>query len=1126
MLQQNDQPNANPPQSDTDSSVHDVLGGAATQDSATTEILRVVVNLTEKFTPKPGESNDVVSMVRRIERIAEGLFVPARCTITALNPETGKFLLPFASTHVLRPANDRDRVRPASDGMTQHVLEHGIVLVPDLAEQATYRNRVTQLYNIEAFAAVALRARPQRTPLAVLYLNYTTPHAFSSHEQALLQLFMDQASAALQHAWLFFRYAEVTRIGQAINQQLDTVPAIFAKLAELLADILDISYALLLATYQRERETLDFHLLEHGAYRELRGEPFTGGSRWIIHEQKPLIVRQLSAEVNDLPVQFRQLPDSEAQEESLLFVPLLVGNSCLGVLSVQHPVPHFFDEEDLQILSLVGNHVALALHHQRLFANLRHLNEAGQQLTRQLDSSHVLDNVVQQIQHSTQADIVVLYPYIAQEDVLDSPRRRGTLLVHDYIHLDEPRRDDIALLTVARETPVYAENTRGLYHALGGDPRLRAGNFAEREQVRSTAAVPLRFKAEPVGALFINFRVGQAFDAPQRQVIEGLATYAAIAIANARAFDTIVQRNTEAQRAFNDVAREVTHDIIRQIDRKRVLDLILERALQVTHSQVGTLHLYVAEKKRLVLAAEKGVLAAMRRREIALGEGIVGQAAQERQIINVADVEDAAWVTIHIPDIPGSRSELAVPLIDGDALRGVLNMEHPAPAHFGEHDKRLLTALADLAIVAIKNLERQRLDLLRQVDQQIIEQLKNPDPEALTKTIIESALRLCEGDAVYLDLYYREEPTATYLGRRVESSDALAVERIATSNLATPARGIVQLVAQTRQAYRTGDAQHDTNYTGVADVQSELAVPLIDSDNVLVGVLNVESHQPEVFGVDDEQLLQLLANHAAIALQNAQQFLLMQQLQHDALVAERRAREAEAMTSMGQTAVGLVHRLGNDIGPIPTSVNAIRRELEQHGWTNTVLDTHLERILADKNRATELSKAVKEQLADIREQIERPQTPVAILVSDLLDETVRAYPNRPANVDVQLVPAHDVAPVLGVYSQISDILINLFINAVQSLPNGGTITLRAYNSERDIRIEVADNGVGISKERQKRIFDLFYTTKETGFGFGLWSARRYALANDGELRMVSEVGQGTTFTLSLPRATQPLGGET
>ena len=81
----------------------------------------------------------------------------------------------------------------------------------------------------------------------------------------------------------------------------------------------------------------------------------------------------------------------------------------------------------------------------------------------------------------------------------------------------------------------------------------------------------------------------------------------------------------------------------------------------------------------------------------------------------------------------------------------------------------------------------------------------------------------------------------------------------------------------------------------------------------------------------------------------------------------------------------------------------------------------------------------------------------------------------------------------------------------------GVITLRAHNAGRNVEIQVVDNGAGISPDHQSRIFDLFYSTKGS-FGFGLWSARRYVLANGGDLTVSSEPGHGTTFTLTLPRA--------
>ena len=82
------------------------------------------------------------------------------------------------------------------------------------------------------------------------------------------------------------------------------------------------------------------------------------------------------------------------------------------------------------------------------------------------------------------------------------------------------------------------------------------------------------------------------------------------------------------------------------------------------------------------------------------------------------------------------------------------------------------------------------------------------------------------------------------------------------------------------------------------------------------------------------------------------------------------------------------------------------------------------------------------------------------------------------------------------------------------MPGGGCITLRARSSGRSVILEVSDTGTGIPTEIQPKVFDLFYSTKQSS-GFGLWSARRNALRNHGKLEVKSKPGQGTIFELHL-----------
>lgn len=106
--------------------------------------------------------------------------------------------------------------------------------------------------------------------------------------------------------------------------------------------------------------------------------------------------------------------------------------------------------------------------------------------------------------------------------------------------------------------------------------------------------------------------------------------------------------------------------------------------------------------------------------------------------------------------------------------------------------------------------------------------------------------------------------------------------------------------------------------------------------------------------------------------------------------------------------------------------------------------------------------------------------------------------------------------VRGVHSLVMDILRNLVSNALDATPEGGQITLRARNAGSFVALEVIDTGTGIPRQSLDKIFDLFYSTKGSS-GFGLWSARRNALRNHGDLKVKSELGQGTTFTLLLPK---------
>ena len=110
-------------------------------------------------------------------------------------------------------------------------------------------------------------------------------------------------------------------------------------------------------------------------------------------------------------------------------------------------------------------------------------------------------------------------------------------------------------------------------------------------------------------------------------------------------------------------------------------------------------------------------------------------------------------------------------------------------------------------------------------------------------------------------------------------------------------------------------------------------------------------------------------------------------------------------------------------------------------------------------------------------------------------------------------------PGLGRFDadQIKQVLINLIKNAVEAMPQGGTITIRTRGNAKGIFVEVQDTGKGITPEHLNEIFNPFFTTKEKGTGLGLAVSLKILNDHNGELLVSSQVGEGSVFTVRLPR---------
>ena len=299
-------------------------------------------------------------------------------------------------------------------------------------------------------------------------------------------------------------------------------------------------------------------------------------------------------------------------------------------------------------------------------------------------------------------------------------------------------------------------------------------------------------------------------------------------------------------------------------------------------------------------------------------------------------------------------------------------------------------------------------------------------------------------------------------------------------------------------------------------IKSLLITPIQFEDHHY-GTLGLSHKTTNHFQGADVELFQGLAHQLALTIHRLETAEASQ-------TAERRANAAEAMGSIGQSAFELAHRLGNDLGAVRPYVNLIREAMSMPSDDSSqVVDESLDAIVHDVGSVLQLVRGLREELAQFQDETKETPGTSVISAQALLQEAANITTRLSPNVLVQLEVAPDTGLISAVYGQVANILRNLVTNAVEAMPDGGRLTLRARDHGQHIEFQVEDTGVGISAERQSRIFDLFYSTKGS-FGFGLWSARRNALANGGDLRVESQSGQGATFVLLLPKSDMEKGG--
>jgi len=490
------------------------------------------------------------------------------------------------------------------------------------------------------------------------------------------------------------------------------------------------------------------------------------------------------------------------------------------------------------------------------------------------------------------------------------------------------------------------------------------------------------------------------------------------------------------------------------------------------------------------------------------GQGITGWVAFHGKPQLVPDVNaDPRYIRVR----PQVRAEMAAPMVDANGQTfGVINVDSDILGGFTSADlERLILFTAEAAAVAqrlwqlhqLQGKARQLEDLIT-IGQSLVSKL---EPQELFDSVTRDARQITQTRACALYLYHAQRGTLRAASLTSSTLPVLSAEELPIDSclVAGPIHTRKQVEFPNIQSAEFADL---VDLPRDVNLRSILATPLL-YENEPIGVLAVFTDQVHRFNNDEKRLCAALASLAAVTLQNAQLYTRV-------FKSEESLRKNEQLTTLGLLAAEIAHEIRNPLTVIKLLYGHLGLEFPEGDPRRTDV-----RVIAEKLDQLE---------AIVTRVLTFAKTPSSLhsrwIVADLIEDTLILTRLKLAQSKIQLEVVPPVSPcVIEAHKgQIQQVLLNLLLNAMQAMPDGGTITVtttvREHGSIPYATIDLTDTGTGIPATMQARIFDSFLSGRPDGTGLGLAIAKRILLSHHGDISLAATSPEGTTMRITLPLA--------
>lgn len=555
---------------------------------------------------------------------------------------------------------------------------------------------------------------------------------------------------------------------------------------------------------------------------------------------------------------------------------------------------------------------------------------------------------------------------------------------------------------------------------------------------------------------------------------------------------------------------QVSQTVHSTLEPQAALERILREAVRLTRASSGSMVLINPTTGFLEIQATHGLPPTAGRLRLRMGEGVTGWVAQTGRPARVDDVgQDKRYFMVR----PHVRSELAVPLEVEGEVRGVINVDSERPGAFSGEDQELLEELARQAARAIHHTwlyEQLRLkaglfESLVTVGQTINSTLAVDEAlRAITREACGlmgarvAAVLLVDAGGQWLDLHACHGAGEAYLNKpRLSVNESL-----------------LGFVVRRGKPLQVENVQTSSRYQSVEVARREglvslLSVPLRFNQEV-IGTLSVYTGEPHRFSNEEIRILSALADLSGLAIEKAR-------LYERVVNLEEQLRRNEKLTALGLLAAEVAHEIRNPLTVMKLLLESLDLRFPEG-------DLRARDVAVIGAKMDHLNRIV-EQILDFARHSEPRFEPVNVnpLVDDLALLTRPKLAQQNVRLECRLAP--DLPPVLADAAQLEQAFLNLTLNAIEAMPQGGRLTLitralrvpRTHPHPTHVAISFRDTGQGMTVEQRRQAFgSLLNSTKPRGAGLGLMIVSRIIEAHRGRLRIASRPARGSTITLLLP----------